>query len=653
MSFELEEVKNGKDIILYKNHKYRETYSVKCGDIVWKCLGKNCRASIKTNNEKTAIYSSTDTHSGQHPVTMRTMTPPTSQRRRCDTPSTPKPELNLSKTYELSSTPDQPTINMSTPTMPNIEKQNTVSVSGLAPTESQTYGPLSTTLPVTPDPPTFSCLEKENEFLRLKVAEQRYTIQAITTKTMELEVRLMENNSTKEETPKIDSLKPLTKPDDTSEDNCTSMPPVPLPQIELIDKLKTKIQVLEAEIECLRNNDLAVASLTSDYDKLSQIVEHQSETIRQLRKQIDHSSAFITPKTVVKPKPQLKTMFETENRFSLLDNVDLSYSEPGQSCRIETTAQVHRTASFSPRTDPKSKYAERHQREIKNKIIVLSDSQGKNMYPYIQNLANGYQVFVHTKPGAKLKHVVSAAKCFIKECTENDFVVLLAGTNDIGQYEPSQLSITQGLKSLLSLDVKTNVIINSVPYRFDTMQFNDKIFYANMAITKLIREYKGKLSLTYGELNTILHRCHFTRHGLHINKRGKRILGRSIVDTINSRVGPTLPQALDDRQQKTACTKPIVLAKTNIRQPNELEVNLSLIEPFPSDEVSMSDSEFITVASSSANGPCSDFQITSFKDFPPLTISPVILNKCNSTTEITTADCNLGNNTSTVFLGKT
>lgn len=86
MSFILETSKTGKDIILFNNYKYRESYAVKCGDIVWKCLGRNCKASIKTDAGKTAIFFCNETHNGTHPVTMRAFTP-TPPRKHCPTTS--------------------------------------------------------------------------------------------------------------------------------------------------------------------------------------------------------------------------------------------------------------------------------------------------------------------------------------------------------------------------------------------------------------------------------------------------------------------------------------------------------------------------------------------------------------------------------------
>lgn len=92
MSFILEVSKIGKDTVVFNNYKYRECYSVKSGEIVWRCLGKNCKASIRTDSKKTAIYTANETHTGPHPVTMRAMTPKRLSRGKEDSrTSTPEP----------------------------------------------------------------------------------------------------------------------------------------------------------------------------------------------------------------------------------------------------------------------------------------------------------------------------------------------------------------------------------------------------------------------------------------------------------------------------------------------------------------------------------------------------------------------------------
>lgn len=315
-------------------------------------------------------------------------------------------------------------------------------------------------------------------------------------------------------------------------------------------KLKEENRIMKEEEQALKkeiaNSNELVSALICDCEKLTKEVHRYKKSVFLNESPTKHTFDLIGQSKAVKQREKTKNNYiETANQYSVLANVEDLSKTPNTKCRIQTKAQVHRSASFSPKTAKQLKSVDKH-RKCKNKIIVLSDSQGKNIHPHIQNLTKDYQVFVYTMPGARLKDVVNHSKAFIEECSNNDFIVLLAGTNDIGRCEPSQLSITQGVKSLLSLRVDTNVIINSVPYRFDKTQFNDNIFYANMAITRLVRDYRGPLRLSYGDLNAVLNRNHFTRHGLHINKAGKRVLGRNIVHTVNRRVQAMLPGTVDD-----------------------------------------------------------------------------------------------------------
>lgn len=113
MSFILEVNKNGKDTILFNDHKYRESYQVKNGDLVWRCLGRVCKASVRTNKEKTVIYHSNEIHSGQHPVTMRALTPTSSRPRR--DPVTPTPPRSAASSTPANNTTQNTLNHISSP----------------------------------------------------------------------------------------------------------------------------------------------------------------------------------------------------------------------------------------------------------------------------------------------------------------------------------------------------------------------------------------------------------------------------------------------------------------------------------------------------------------------------------------------------------
>lgn len=176
---------------------------------------------------------------------------------------------------------------------------------------------------------------------------------------------------------------------------------------------------------------------------------------------------------------------------------------------------------------------------VKGNVTVLSDSHGKNLYYQMSDIVENKNLVVVSKSGAKLKHIVREGQSWINNFTMKDYVVVLGGTNDFGKYDPAQFTINQALTDLLSWDYETNVIIVDIPYRFDYQEVNNNIFYANSAIKTAVQNYKGKLNLTHLEINCLMKREHYTRHGLHFSRAGKRLLAESISELI----GYTKPQS--------------------------------------------------------------------------------------------------------------
>jgi hypothetical protein len=77
MDFKIESTKAGKNNIVFNNHKFREHYKLKTSkEITWRCLGRHCSASIRTDELKTIITSANEKHSGPHPITMRSLMSP-------------------------------------------------------------------------------------------------------------------------------------------------------------------------------------------------------------------------------------------------------------------------------------------------------------------------------------------------------------------------------------------------------------------------------------------------------------------------------------------------------------------------------------------------------------------------------------------------
>lgn len=336
------------------------------------------------------------------------------------------------------------------------------------------------------------CLTDENQKLLKAVSEEKARWKTV------LEESLISEDSAEQE---IKSLKKILQ------DNLTK-----------VDLLSKEIQSKNAIISILQN----------DCDELKSKIAGKGLHFDK-RNLTQSNSEFQIPKTVSKTTIMSNEVaIPISNRFTLLANeTDVSLSPPSTGQKICTVAQVHRTDIPAPSVPTITK-TEGPKHKNKSKVIILSDSQGKNIYQHFSDISRTHDLFVLSKPGAKLKHIIEAGKPFIKQLSKGDAVVLLAGSNDINHLDPGVLTVTKGLQALLSFDTDTNIIVHSIPYRYDDPSLNNNIYYANLTISKLVKDYTGSKKLFYGDVNSMLTRSHFTRHGLHYNKMGKKLLARKV-----------------------------------------------------------------------------------------------------------------------------
>ncbi|KAG8330721.1 hypothetical protein J6590_056547 [Homalodisca vitripennis] len=114
-------MRTGKPCIIFNDIKYRHHRVLKSGETSWRCLGRSCGASIKTDVTQTVVTVCNQTHTGEHPVTMRSLlsplpravaspaprTPPAAPAPACSTPSAPTTPTAVPST---DSTPDPPAL---------------------------------------------------------------------------------------------------------------------------------------------------------------------------------------------------------------------------------------------------------------------------------------------------------------------------------------------------------------------------------------------------------------------------------------------------------------------------------------------------------------------------------------------------------------
>ncbi|KAG8274876.1 hypothetical protein J6590_098208 [Homalodisca vitripennis] len=108
MTFTVEKTKSGSPFIIFNNVKYRQKRILRNGDVSWLCLlGKNCGASIKTDANMTRVTVCNDRHTGDHAVTMSSLLSPLTKPRPAAASSSSTPPASAATSAP--STPPTPT----------------------------------------------------------------------------------------------------------------------------------------------------------------------------------------------------------------------------------------------------------------------------------------------------------------------------------------------------------------------------------------------------------------------------------------------------------------------------------------------------------------------------------------------------------------
>jgi hypothetical protein len=199
-----------------------------------------------------------------------------------------------------------------------------------------------------------------------------------------------------------------------------------------------------------------------------------------------------------------------EERVKALEEKLALFSSP-------TVSSEKKCTPIKPKKLKKRKTERVATEERKKKVLILSDSHGRHCAGLLQEeLGRKFEVSGVVKPGAPLKEV-------LRDCSRLargvDVLVVEAGTNDLSPR--GIVNVTPLREELARLPSSTRVVLLGVPPRHDRPYLNPKANQLNSALKKIAQEQKG---IQYENPFTDFRRQHFTRHGLHMNGSGKRLL---------------------------------------------------------------------------------------------------------------------------------
>jgi lysophospholipase L1-like esterase len=144
------------------------------------------------------------------------------------------------------------------------------------------------------------------------------------------------------------------------------------------------------------------------------------------------------------------------------------------------------------------------------------------------NLDSDFEVQGIIEPGAELTTITKTVKKEVKLLTKNDVIVIWGGTRDGSKNETT--SGMRQLKDFFRENNHTNIIQMGIPYRFDLHAnscVNKEIEVCNRKLGKLVKAFEYTALIKPDSNREV-----FTKHGLHMNNKGKELVTKKITSAI-------------------------------------------------------------------------------------------------------------------------
>jgi hypothetical protein len=156
-------------------------------------------------------------------------------------------------------------------------------------------------------------------------------------------------------------------------------------------------------------------------------------------------------------------------------------------------------------------------------VLLIGDSHAKKCALDLRhNLNHNYEVCGFIKPGALSSEIIRTAEKEVSSLKQEDVVILWTGANDISRNNSKEAK--KNVSYFMSANNEVNMIlINSLP-RHDLMPTS----YVNKEVNKFNRQLKKMVKL----LNVEVQRKHFTRHGQHLNNKGKELVSLELTKLV-------------------------------------------------------------------------------------------------------------------------
>ncbi|CAG9765632.1 unnamed protein product [Ceutorhynchus assimilis] len=202
---------------------------------------------------------------------------------------------------------------------------------------------------------------------------------------------------------------------------------------ETIESIKKQMHILE--INC-NGHEIKLRNYEEDIEIKRKEVEDQNTINRELVNtiRIFETDNAIYEKELYDMRQQINEMKEELRKSVGVKNRNNS----GSSSRKDEIVIVENENDSGPSNKKNKIVVENKNRsllsikKIKNKLVVFTHDFGKHLWEYLNRvLGNRFVIQIVSKPFARLTDVVAGAECYIKDLTSADYVILVAGVNNL------------------------------------------------------------------------------------------------------------------------------------------------------------------------------------------------------------------------------
>lgn len=273
---------------------------------------------------------------------------------------------------------------------------------------------------------------------------------------------------------------------------------------------ESKIQELEREVESLKE---IIKMKDQDIEDLKKQHEEQCKQARVPDKLTNVETPW---SQVLARKPQQQK--DTEGRKQTTSPIPLGN-------RFQALENYRQDDHDKNPRNQQEKSRRQENRSRKPKVLLLADSNGRYCGDLIrEKLGSNVEVCSFFKPSAKISNVIENIEQLTKDFNENDTVIVHAGSNDL-QSEDQELvsNIKRAVSVVRNISKRTNVVLNTVPARYDDEVLNKRGKWVNNIIDEVISQDLNSKLVVNHEPERMSREC-FAYDGLHYSRRGKSVL---------------------------------------------------------------------------------------------------------------------------------